>query len=208
MISLPADDSRFVSRALSALMAQLVHTAWSSVKKRNSSLRRLALAQLDSTNLDDTVFARYVIKLTIQHFLPIALRTAAIAHPQIRQREALELVAQLCEAKPEQATVETAAHAAQAAEKAAQNAWAEVAGRAAQVAARAARLIEAACKETDGAVATHSTAEALTWIALAQTESKMNERAGDEIQADFAENVVRILFLMRAPGCIWLGQME
>lgn len=55
---------------------------WSSPAARAKGMRRVAIAQLGSENIDGAAFVAYVAEQTIKWVLPIALRAAAALNPE------------------------------------------------------------------------------------------------------------------------------
>ena len=70
---------------------------WSSPEARAKALLPLALAQLGTAGSDRTAWVQRVVEGTIRQIVPIALRAAAMVHPNEEHRAALEGAAIRCE---------------------------------------------------------------------------------------------------------------
>lgn len=62
-----------------------------------NGLRKLAIAQLGSSKIDDAVFLKELTRLTIRKLVPIALRAAASIHKEEKHKTAMEASAVKCE---------------------------------------------------------------------------------------------------------------
>jgi hypothetical protein len=175
-----SDEPDCVSPALRALKIKLNDSSWSSNDARSKGMRRLALAQLGSAgSLDEKEFTTRVIEMTISKILPRALRSAAkvVSKQHIAP---LENAAIECETKPTHGSALKAMSAA--------------------AAAAAAATANAAA--ANAAAAAYAAAAAAAYAASAAAAYAANAR--DETLEFFAEEVVKILIEMRAPGCQWL----
>jgi len=120
------DDPGCVSPFLRQLKIGLNDKHWSSNAARAAGLRRLAIAQLGSKDaIDDDVFRRRVVEMTIRRCVPAALRSAAMVNP--KHAKQLEAAAVRCE-------TEGTREAAAAANAAANAAYADAANAAANAA--------------------------------------------------------------------------
>jgi hypothetical protein len=207
------DDLQCVSRALRSLKIRLNDASWSSDLVRAAGLRRLAVAQLGSRDiLNDKEFAARVAEYAIRTSIPIALRAAASIHPDPVHVQSLRDTANRCEIEG----TEGAARAAYAAARAAYAARAaDAAAYAADVAARAAAraaayAADAAAYAADVAArAAAYAARAAAYAAYAADAADAADAArADKVLSDFAEGVVQILIVMKAPGCQWLPLTE
>lgn len=183
------DNPDCVSPVLRSLKIRLNDSAWSSNEARGKGLRRLALVQLGSAGaLDEKQFLERVVEMTISKIVPRAMRSAAKRVPA--HAASLEQAAVTCEQKPTRDSALKAMHAA--ADYAHADAAVNYAADAAAHAADAA----------DDAVADYAADAADDAAHAADYAAK--SKARDESLAFFAEEVVKILIEMRAPGCQWL----
>jgi len=130
-----SDEPTCVSKAFRSLKIALNDGPWSDNKARAKGLRRLAIVQLGSSEIDDNEFARRVVEMTIRKIVPIAMRAAALIHPMPEHKLALENSALLCE---KEGTESAAKSAAKSAESAAESAAKSAAWYAAKSAAKSA----------------------------------------------------------------------
>ena len=105
------DDPSCVGSAVRAFKIRLNDAAWPTDKDRTEGMRKLAIAQLGSDEIDQKEFSRYVAIETVKRLLPITLRFAASLIP--KRKDALEGVAAGCEAVVDLLTARAAARAAQ-----------------------------------------------------------------------------------------------
>lgn len=73
-----SDSPSCVSAAVRAPKITLNDACWSSNAARTAGMRAVAIAQLGSKDIDQTIFARFVAEQTIRHILPITLRAAGL----------------------------------------------------------------------------------------------------------------------------------
>ena len=180
-----SDEPNCVSSAIRALKIRLNDSDWSSDSARAKGMRRLALVQLGSAGaVDDNDFARRIAEMTIRKIVPIALRAAAVLHPDAERKTALEASAKRCELEGTESAAWSAARSA---------------GSAAEYAAWSAAWSAARSAES----AAESAAEYAAEYAES-AESAAESAAIDTVLSDFAENVVQVLIEMKAPGCQWL----
>jgi hypothetical protein len=71
------DDPNCVADAVKWYKITVNDSGWSSKAARARGMRRVAIAQLGSDQIDERRFAEIVVRLTIQRILPVALRAAA-----------------------------------------------------------------------------------------------------------------------------------
>jgi len=210
------DNPPCVTPALRLLKISLNDQPWSSYIARAKGLRRLALAQLGSTGvLDQFNFAHRISESVIRKQVPIALRAAASLLSG-KSRTDLIAAAFLCEEKGTQdavchamAVVYTTTDDARATSYVATAAQA-AACAAANVANRAAA--EAAILSINGVsaarTAAHAAAASAYAVGISLETSSSAAHTTDKVLGDFAEDVVKILIAMNAPGCQWLTLTE
>ena len=136
-----SDEPTCVSKAFRSLKIALNDGPWSDNKARAKGLRRLAIVQLGSSEIDDNEFARRVVEMTIRKIIPIAMRAAALIHPMPEHKLALENSALLCEKEGTKSAAESAAESAawSAAESAKYAAWSAWSAESAKSAAESAK---------------------------------------------------------------------
>src|SRR5208337_5228881 len=118
------DDPGCVAPALRALKIRLNDASWSSNQARARGMRRLAVAQLGSTDvLDETEFARRIADHAIRVSAPKAIRMAAMLIEE-KDLDALLAAARRCEDEGSVAAANAAADAANAADAVAYAAYA------------------------------------------------------------------------------------
>ena len=110
-----SDEPTCVSKAFRSLKIALNDGPWSDNKARAKGLRRLAIVQLGSSEIDDNEFARRVVEMTIRKIVPIAMRAAALIHPMPEHKLALENSALLCEKEGTESAAKSAAKSAESA---------------------------------------------------------------------------------------------
>ena len=189
-----SDEPTCVSKAFRSLKIALNDGPWSDNKARAKGLRRLAIVQLGSSEIDDNEFARRVVEMTIRKIVPIAMRAAALIHPMPEHKLALENSALLCEKEGTESAAWSAESAASAAESAAWSAAKSAAESAAESAAWSAAKSAA-----------WSAAKSAAWYAA---KSAAKSAAKDQVLTDFAEAVVQIAIEMKMPGCQFLDLVE
>lgn len=86
---------------------------WSSPEARARGMRRLAIAQLGSDQIDQTAFAKALAEETIRLIIPIALREVAkvVSHSEALEAAAVECEQEGTEASAMKVTVATVAAA-------------------------------------------------------------------------------------------------
>lgn len=90
-----SDNPTCVGPAVRAFKIRLNDSNWSSNKARAEGLRKLAIAQLGSEDIDQTKFVKIVVEQTIRQIVPRALRIAKKRNP--KHADALEAAAVECE---------------------------------------------------------------------------------------------------------------
>ena len=198
------DEPGCVSPALRSLKIRLNDSSWSSPQARASGLRRLALAQLGSAGiLDEVEFRRRLVDNALGSTVPRAMRIAASVQKDAKHKAALLAAADRCERERSRAAATDARATARAAYAAAYAAAADAAyaaADAAYAAADAATYAAAAYADADAA----AYAAAAAAYAAAADAADAKKTARDKSLAAYAEEVVKILISMDAPGCQWL----
>jgi len=183
-----SDRPTCVGNAVRAFKIALNDADWSSDAARAAGMRKLAVAQLGSDNIDQKTFAKIVTNQTIRRVLPIALRNAANANPE--HAEALNKAAKNCEelgnAEASRAAVNAVYHATNAA----------YAAHAAHAAHAAANAVDDA---TNAAYSAYSaTSAAYTAVNAAKTT------LDDSILLIGADIALQALIQLGSPGCKYL----
>jgi hypothetical protein len=140
-----SDEPPCVGSAVRSFKITLNDSHWSSDMARANGMRRIAIAQLGSNEIDQNVFVKELARLTIKKIVPIALRAAAKIHPEQKHKDAMEAAAVGCEEKGSEDAASAASYAASAASYAANAA--NAASYAASDAANAADAASAAGDE-------------------------------------------------------------
>ena len=215
-----SDEPICVSKAFRSLKISLNDGPWSDNKARAKGLRRLAIVQLGSSEIDDNEFARRVVEMTIRKIVPIAMRAAALIHPEEKHKLALENGALLCEKEGTESAARSAASAARSAwsaesaaasaarsaARSAESAWfARSAWSAESAAESAARSAASAARSAWSA---ESAAASAARSAARSAESAAESAAKDQVLSDFAEEIVQIAIEMKMPGCQWLDLVD
>ena len=173
------DNPPCVGSAVRSYKIRLNDSVWSSNEARAKGMRRVAVAQLGSDEIDQKEFAKEVIVGGIRDILPIALRAAAKAVPA--HAEALELAAIACEAIKEFIQAKPVAEKARS-----------VARAAAAAAAAYAYADAYADAAADAAAAADAYADAA------------RKKARDGVLSIAAEVAVKALIKLGSKGCDWL----
>jgi hypothetical protein len=92
------DNPQCVANAVQWYKIVINDSAWSSKAARARGMRRVAIAQLGSDQIDERRFAEIVARLTIQRILPVAFRAVARQASQ-PHKSRLRAMAVRCEAK-------------------------------------------------------------------------------------------------------------
>ena len=199
---------------------------WSSKKSRAKGMRRVAVAQLGSDQIDQLAFSKEVTLQVTRQILPIALRAAAKLSPS--HTEKLEASAIACEALIDfsqviaaantasdaaYAAANTAANAAYAASDAAYAASDAAANAAAYAAAYTAAYTASDAAYTAANAAAYAAANAASDAAYtaayaaanaAYTAANAAADAKDDILTLAAEIGVQALIKQSCKGCEWL----
>lgn len=91
------DNPPCVHPLMRAYKIQINDMSWSSKKARAEGLRRVAVAQLGSVDIDGAVLAKALAEQTIRLVVPAALRAAASVLRDATHKAALEAAAARCE---------------------------------------------------------------------------------------------------------------
>ena len=182
------DDPKCVGRAVRAYKIRLNDSSWSSDKARAKGMRRVAIAQLGSDEIDQQEFRKEVAFQTIKQIIPIALRAEAKMVPN--HTEALEACAVGCELAVDLATARTAVKAAK--EKTA-DADADAAAAAAAYA--------------DAAAYAYADAYAAAYAAAAAAAAA-DADARDKVLSIAAEIATQALIKLQSKGAQWLFLCE
>lgn len=92
------DDPPCVGRAVRQFEIRLNDSGWSSPQARASGLRRLAIAQLGSDQIDQVEFAQRITLRIIQQIIPVGLRSRAQLYKSQQKEDELLKAASECEA--------------------------------------------------------------------------------------------------------------
>lgn len=187
-----SDEPPCVGSAVRSFKIALNDSEWSSNTARADGMRRIAIAQLGSAELDQREFSRLLSIETIRVIVPYALREAAKKAVNRGHREALTASALACESSPSLENCEKAREAAKAAWEAAwEEEWeAWEAAKAAKAAWEAWEAWEAADQAADQAAV-----RAAAWAAVADKDKPLQL---------IAECAVQVLIKMKCPGTKWL----
>ena len=190
---------------------------WSSNRARARGMRRVAIAQLGSKYMIDSVrFVALLSEYVIREVVPVALRWAAQVNPS--HAALLEERAIQCEAEGTSYAARAASDAALAASDAARAASdaARAASYAARYAARAAS--DAALAASDAARAASYAARAASDAAIAASDAASDAAlaasyAARDVESDrilslCASLMVRALQECGSPGCAWLWLVD
>lgn len=179
------DNPPCVSPAVRAFKITLNDSCWSSHQARATGLRRLAIAQLGSSEIDEIVFAKELVLATLRRIVPASLRSEAEVTNNIQYATKLNEVALQCE-QFKGGTLGVACDILLAVSAVSRIAHiARCAARAVIGAANYAATYAAGCA---GHAASYSGSAA----------------DADAILADMAEIAVGVLMTCKSPGCEWL----
>ena len=174
------DEPKCVGSAVRRFKIRLNDSCWPSDQARTTGMRKLAIAQLGSDTIDQSAFAKIVVRETIRRILPITLRECGKHNPKFADR--LEAMAALCESHPDR---DTAYKAKALAFEVRKDAYA------------AAYAYAAAAADADAAEDTAAYAYA---YAAADVRLKILQTCADiGLQA---------LIELKSPGCEWLDLCE
>jgi hypothetical protein len=190
------DNPPCVGASVRAGKIRLNDATWSSDEARARGLRRVAIAQLGSVDLDQVDYSKRMAEKTTRVIVPIALRAAAKRVP--KHAEALEAAALRCE---QEGTLESAINARDVARSAyAADAAAAAAAYAATAYAAAADAAYAAYAAADADAAAAYAATAATAAAAAAYAAY----ARDHVLGLSAELMTQVLIEMKSPGAAFL----
>jgi hypothetical protein len=199
------DDPPCVGRAVRAFKIKINDSRWSSDEARAKGMRRVAIAQLGSDQIDQVAFAKIVAEETIRQIVPIALRAAASLNP--KKADVLEAAAIRCE---KEGTREAARNARSAADAAADAyAYAYAAAAAAADAYAYAYAYAAAAAAADAAAYAYAYAAAAAAAAAdADAYAYADAAAKDRVLSLAANIAVNALIKLGSTGAQWLGLCE
>lgn len=211
------DKPPCVALSVRAFKIALNDSFWSSNTTRANGLRRLAIAQLGSNGIDESIFVKELALATIKQIVPIALR--AVANIQ-KDNTMLEVCAVACEQSIDLTTGIVAARSAEfeaeleakrSAEatrstEAARSAWSAV--RSAMSAARSAELAESVRSVELAARAGVRSEESVRLARLVTRPAELAKSAEDNVLCLMAEAGVQALIVAKSPGCKWLSLIE
>ena len=191
-----SDRPTCVGDAVRAFKIALNDADWSSDAARAAGMRKLAVAQLGSDNIDQKAFAKIVAEQTIRRVLPIALRNAANANPE--HAEALNKAAKNCE---ELGTLDAANAAYDAANDAYDAAYAADAADAAYAAYAAYDAYDAANAAYYAVTHAVDAVDAVVYAVNAARYAVVDNDSFLLISADIA---LQALIQLDSPGCKFL----
>ena len=179
------DNPSCVGSAVRAFKIRLNDAPWPSNKERTDGMRKLAIAQLGSDQINQRAFADYVVIETVKRLLPLSLRAAASVIPA--HKDALEGAAAACEVIVDLSSARAAA-------------------RAANEKALAARAYAAA---TYAYAAAYAAADAAaTYAAAAAAAKKRFSELRLQVLQLSAQIGLEALQKLKSPGCEWLDLCE
>lgn len=218
------DNPPCVGSSVRAYKIRLNDADWSSDEARSKGMRRVAIAQLGSDEVDQRAFREEIVLLITRQILPIAMRAAGSISPEYK--EALEAAAVVCEIAADpvagRAAVRTArevtmkcrpavyaAYVATAAKPAAYAAYAAAAYAADAADAAGAYAVDAvdayaAAAATAYAAADAAAAAAYAADAYADAVADAYVAARDRVFCQTAEIAVEALIKLGSKGCEWL----
>ncbi len=176
---------------------------------RSNGLKRLAIAQLGSNEIDEQIFVKELVLATVRRIVPEALRAAARVNPS--HSEALEKHALTCADVKDLNAARAASYAASCAASCASDAASD-ASCAASCASDAARAASCAASCASDAVSYASYAASCASYAAScasDAASYASDAASyasekDRILALMADCAVDALIVCKSPGCKWL----
>jgi hypothetical protein len=209
-----SDQPTCVAPAVRTFKIGINDANWSSSAARAKGLRRIAVAQLGSDQIDEVKFAMEVALRTVNIIVPIALRAAAelAAKPH---KEALEKAAYACEVAKDldaaryaasdaasyasDAAARSASYAASSAARSASDA-ARSASYAARSAARSARYAASSAARSASSAASSASSAASSASDAARSASS----ASDAVLAQASDIGLEALIQCFSPGCAYL----
>jgi hypothetical protein len=108
------DKPPCVGAAVRSFKIALNDAEWSSNAARAKGMRRIAIAQLGSATIDQSVFVDKLALATIRRVVPLALRAAAGMPGNAKQAIAIERAAKACESAEDLSAAKSAAESAAA----------------------------------------------------------------------------------------------
>ncbi len=199
-----SDNPPCVGAAVRAFKIRLNDAAWSSDQARAKGMRKLAIAQLGSDQIDQKAFRQIVAEQTIRQIVPIALRAAAKRNPKCAER--LEAAAVRCEQEGTQQAAEAARNPA----RETRNGAAACAAKDVTDAAAAAYAAAAACAAkdvTDAAAYAYAAAHAAA-AAYEAASAYAAAAERDRVLAVSADLALAALLALNSPGCEFLYLTE
>ena len=188
------DNPPCVGVAVRAGKITLNDANWSSNAARAKGMRKIAVAQLGSDNIDQAEYAKRLALKTIQKIVPLALRAAAGMKGNEAHREKLNAAASACESTVELSSASDAARDA-----------ASCAARAASDAARyAASAASAASDAASYAARDASYAASCAARAASDASDAASDAARDEVLTKAANVQLSVLIELKSPGCEFL----
>lgn len=205
-----SDTPPCVGPAVRSFKVALNDARWSSRQARAKGLRRIAVAQLGSNEIDQVEFAKLLALRCIQKLVPAMLRTVAELVPSPHKTTLLDHARKCEEAEDLNAASHAASYAARAASYAsyaagdAASSAASSAARAASYASHAASYAASSASYAgDAASAARAAASYASYAASAATSY-----AGDKVLSEMADIGVAVLQELKSPGCEWLDLTE
>jgi len=205
-----SDDPKCVMESLRTIKIGLNDIKyWSSNQARAKGLKRLAVAQLGSLGMDEKEFVSRVARFSIQHCVPLALRTAAKVLTGEHQSKLID-AALKCEQDPSKENVIAAYEASKAAFNVYKNFYNT--GDFARNAAYnntvhtlwgASYTVQCVYDATWNVYNTYNSARAAYYACYTIAHATQSDDI-DKFLFDYAEGIVQILIYMKAPGCVWL----
>src|SRR5690348_10965698 len=111
-----SDEPPCVGYAVRSFKIALNDSNWSSDAARTKGMRKLAIAQLGSNEIDQGAFVKELALATVRRIVPLALRAAAGMPGNAAHKDSLEQHAKACESAKD---LDAASYAARAASDAA-----------------------------------------------------------------------------------------
>jgi hypothetical protein len=188
-----SDRPTCVGDSVRAFKIRLNDASWSSNQARTNGMRKLAIAQLGSNEVDQKAFRRIVAEQTVRQIVPIALRAASRRIPAHAER--LEAAAVRCEN-------DGTREAAMAARNAARDVYAYDAAEVAAYAYDAADADAYDDADVDAYAAAYAAAAA---AAYAYADAAADAAAArDAVLTRSAEIGLAALIELKSPGCAYL----
>ena len=182
------DNPSCVGAAVRSFKIRLNDAAWPTNKDRTEGMRKLAIAQLGSNEIDQKAFRSYVVVETVKRIVPIALRVAAKLNP--KHADVLEGCAVVCEAATDLLSARAAARAANETAERVRDAAYDAAAYAAYAAAAAS--------------AAYAYAASAAYAAAADAKNKARLKVLRLCAAIGLEALIKL----KSPGVKWLDLCE